>query len=57
MTKKKTNKALQEIHKQKLHYCPECGEKSKLTKYLPQGRMFGCCENKHVYQKKELILK
>ena len=42
---------------QRFHYCPECGEKAKMTMHMPRRSMHGRCTNDHSNPKGALTLR
>ncbi len=42
---------------QRAHFCPTCGERSKLSMHIPGRSMHGYCEGGHTFPKRNLILR
>ena len=53
----KTNVTGRDKSAQKTHFCPECGEPSKMVQHRPGRAMFGHCPHGHAFPKKELVLR
>ena len=57
MAVSKTNRTGRESKSQRTHFCPDCGEASKMHKHMPGGAMWGHCKNGHAFRKKDLSLR
>ena len=52
----KTNVTQRDKGAQRVHFCPECGARSKMVQHRPGRAMWGHCEKGHAFPKNELVL-